>query len=451
MSREYDSANIVNLRNEIFAKTREYYQLVHVPKQEYNVGDRIPYAGRVFDEEEMVNLVDSSLEFWLTSGRYTAKFEKEFSEKVGVKHSLLVNSGSSANLIAFSALTSPKLGKRAIRKGDEVISVAAGFPTTVTPIVQFGAIPVFIDIDLPTYNISISQLEKAISSKTKAIMLAHTLGNPFNISEIMRICDENELWLIEDNCDALGSRYQVDGKWSFTGTFGDVATSSFYPPHHLTMGEGGAVYTNSTKLKLLAASFRDWGRDCWCESGRDDTCKKRFKWSLGELPKGYDHKYTYAHFGYNLKASDMQAAIGCAQLDKLEYFGQRRRKNFLAYKDGLRGLDDFFIFPEPQEKSDPSWFGYMLTLRDGVPFSRTEIVTYLESLGIQTRMLFAGNLLRHPCFDELRNTCGAFRAMDLTMTDKVMNDGFWLGVYPGLQRPMIDRIISSIHRFVEKY
>ena len=436
------------LKQDILNKTRQYYELVHKPVQQNPfVPDqsRIPYAGRVFDEHELINLVDSSLEFWLTTGRYAEQFEKEFAEFLGVQFCSLTNSGSSANLLAFMALTSPKLGDRRIKPGDEVITVAAGFPTTVAPIIQFGAIPVFVDITLPTYNIDCSQLELAISSKTKVIMLAHTLGNPFDLAFVKAFCDKHNLWLIEDNCDALGSRYQLNGKWHYTGTIGHIATSSFYPPHHMTMGEGGAVYTNDPLLKRLVESFRDWGRDCWCPSGKDNTCSNRFGQQFGELPYGYDHKYVYSHFGYNLKVTDMQAAVGCAQLQKLPGFIEARKKNWKLLREGLAPLQEHFIFPEATENSDPSWFGFLLTIKENSGFTRDQIVRKLESKGIQTRMLFAGNLIKHPCFDEMRKEGKGFRVPgELKVTDQIMKDTFWVGVYPGMTEAMVRFILGTM-------
>lgn len=436
------------LRHLTLRETTRYYHNIHKPQQSqpFVAGEsRINYAGRIFDEKEMVNLVDSSLDFWLTTGRFAKRFESEFARFLGVKYCSLVNSGSSANLVAFMALTSPKLGERRIKRGDEVITVAAGFPTTVAPIVQYGAVPVFVDISLPTYNIDCSQLESALSAKTKAVMLAHTLGNPFDIKAVKAFCDKHNLWLIEDNCDALGSKYLYDGKWRYTGTIGDIGTSSFYPPHHMTMGEGGAVYTNNTQLKRLIESFRDWGRDCWCVSGKDDTCKQRFSQQFGELPFGYDHKYVYSHFGYNLKVTDMQAAIGCAQLEKLPGFIEARKNNWQRLRDRLTGFADKLILPEPTQDSDPSWFGFLLTVRDKAGFSRDEMVHHLENNGIQTRMLFAGNLVKHPCFDEMRQDGTRYRAVgELGNTDMVMNHTFWVGVYPGMNDEMIDYIAEQI-------
>jgi len=426
----------------------EHYTLKHA-KLTFNPGDRIPYAGRVFDEKEIENLIDASLEFWLTAGRYAEKFEKRLAGFLGVEYCSLVNSGSSANLLAFMALTSPKLGEERVEPGDEVITVAAGFPTTISPIIQYGAIPVFVDVALPSYNIDGTQLENALSEKTKAVILAHTLGNPFDVERVAKFCKKHNLWLIEDNCDSLGSRYKLDGEWKYTGTFGDIGTSSFYPPHHITMGEGGAVYTDDEQLKKNVESFRDWGRDCWCPSGKDNTCKKRFQWQLGELPKGYDHKYTYSHFGYNLKATDLQAAIGCAQLEKLPSFIGARKRNWKALREGLSDLAEKFILPEPAENSDPSWFGFLLTVREDAGFGRDEIVGFLESKGIQTRMLFAGNMVKHPCFDEMRKTAKGYRAVgDLKNTDAIMSRTFWVGVYPGLTDGMLNYMIETIRASV---
>ena len=437
------------LHKEIIAKVKEYYQVAHgADKAEFQPGiSRIAYAGRVFDEQEMINLTDAALEFWLTEGRYTHEFEHKLAKQLGIKFSLLVNSGSSANLLAFATLTAPELGERQIQRGDEVITVAAGFPTTVTPIINYGAIPVFVDVtvDDGTYNINCDMLEQALSNKTKAIMIAHTLGNPFNLAKVKAFCDKHNLWLIEDNCDALGSKY--DDK--FTGTFGDIGTSSFYPPHHLTMGEGGAVYTNNQQLYKIARSFRDWGRDCFCPSGKDDTCGKRFKQQHGTLPHGYDHKYVYSHFGYNLKATDLQAAIGCAQLDKLDKFSIARKNNWKQLYDGLKDLNDYFVLPQATERSDPSWFGFLLTVKENANFSRHDIVTNLENNNIQTRMLFAGNLIRHPCFDQMREQKIGYRVVgDLKSTDRITNDTFWVGVYPGMRRAHIAYMIELIQGFI---
>jgi aminotransferase len=434
------------LKQEILEKTKEYYRLVHEPAHhaKFEPGkSRVNYAGRVFDEHEMVNLVDSSLDFWLTYGAYSKKFEKEFAKMLGVKWAFLVNSGSSANLLAFFALTSPLLKERRIKKGDEVITVAAGFPTTVAPIVQYGAVPIFVDMELEYFNIDHTKLELALSPKTKAVMVAHTLGNPFNIKAVKEFCDKHDLWLIEDNCDALGSLY--NGKP--TGTWGDIGTSSFYPPHHMTMGEGGATYTNNPLLKKIMLSMRDWGRDCWCESGVDNTCKKRFSQKFGELPIGYDHKYVYSHFGFNLKVSDMQAAVGCAQIEKFPTFVARRKENFKRLYDGLKDIKEL-ILVTPQPNSDPSWFGFMMTVADGVKFSRNDLSEYLEKAGIQTRNLFAGNMTRHPLFADLQVGKDYRVVGELKNTDKIMNDSFWIGVYPGMSAEKIKYIIDVIVRFM---
>lgn len=440
------------MKEAVFKAAVNYYKFKHEKKDTgFIQGERIPYAGRVFDENEIINLIDASLEFWLTAGRYADKFEKELAGFLGVNYCSLTNSGSSANLLAFMAITSPELGDRRIKKGDEVITVAAGFPTTVAPIIQYGAIPVFVDITLTTYNIDCTQLEHALSDRTKAIMVAHTLGNPFDIQTVKDFCDKHDLWFIEDNCDALGSKYFYNEEWKYTGTFGHIGTSSFYPPHHITMGEGGAVYTNDSQLKLIVDSFRDWGRDCWCPSGYDDTCKRRFKQQFGELPYGYDHKYVYSHFGYNLKVTDMQAAIGCAQLEKLPGFIEARKRNWKRLRDELADFSDKFILPEPTEGSDPSWFGFLLTVREEAGFTRDNVVTNLESKGIQTRMLFAGNLINHPCFDEMRKSSRGFRIIgSLENTDKIMSDTFWVGVYPGMSNQQLDYIIASIKEFAGK-
>lgn len=430
-------------REQILKMVDEYCGKYHNNKKKFTEGDRIPYASRVYDSEEMCNLVDSSLEFWLTSGRYTDQFEKKLGEYLGAKYCALVNSGSSANLTAFMALTSPLLGERAVKRGDEVITVAAGFPTTVTPIIQYGAVPVFVDVTIPQYNIDVTMLEKALSDRTKAVMLAHTLGNPFDLAAVKSFCDRHSLWLIEDNCDALGSQYTINGEKRFTGTIGDIGTSSFYPPHHMTMGEGGAVYTNDPLLARIIRSMRDWGRDCICRSGCDNMCGHRFDRQYGELPMGYDHKYVYSHFGYNLKATDMQAAIGCAQLGKFPGFVERRKHNFARLKNALLRAQDKLILPEPAENSDPSWFGFLITCREGV--DRNAVVQHLESRGVQTRMLFAGNLTKHPCFDEMRKTGEGFRIVgDLANTDRIMRDAFWVGVYPGMTDEMIDYMAKTI-------
>ena len=397
----------------------------------------------------MVNLIDSSLEFWLTAGRYTEMFEKKLADYLNVRHCSLVNSGSSANLNAFMALTSPLLGDRRVKHGDEVITVAAGFPTTVAPVIQYGAVPVFVDITIPQYNIDTSKLEDAVSNKTKAVMIAHTLGNPFDLAAVKAFCDKHDLWLIEDNCDALGSKYMINGEERFTGTIGDIGTSSFYPPHHMTMGEGGAVYTNNTLLNKIIRSFRDWGRDCICPSGKDNLCGHRFDRQYGELPLGYDHKYVYSHFGYNLKATDMQAAIGCAQLEKFPSFVEKRKHNFNRLKAALSETEDRLVLPEACENSDPSWFGFLMTCKEGV--DRNKAVQYIESKGVQTRMLFAGNLIKHPCFDEMRVSGKGYRvAGDLAVTDRVMSDAFWVGVYPGMTDEMIDHMAKIIKEAIEK-
>lgn len=420
-------------RQQILSEVAEYCREFHNQRKEYREGDRINYAGRVYDEAEMVNLVDSALDFWLTAGRYTEEFEKKLGEYLNVKHVSLVNSGSSANLLAFMTLTSPLLGERQILPGDEVITVACGFPTTVTPMLQYGAVPVFCDVTIPQYNINTAQLEEALSPKTKAVMLAHTLGNPFDIKTVKTFCDKHGLWLIEDNCDALGSRVGD----SFTGTIGDIGTSSFYPPHHLTMGEGGAVYTNDALLSRIIRSMRDWGRDCVCPPGCDNFCGHRFDRQYGELPLGYDHKYVYSHFGYNLKATDMQAAVGCAQLDKFPDFVKARKANWKRLRDILDDTQDKLILPEALAGSDPSWFGFMITCRDGVDANK--VVTEIEEKNVQTRRLFAGNLTKHPCFDQLRAKGTGYRVVsDLSVTDRIMKDTFWVGVYPGMTDAKIE-------------
>ncbi len=429
-------------REKILSQVKEYCETYHV-KPEYKEGDRIPYASRVYNSEEMCNLVDSALEFWLTSGRYTDEFEKRFAKYLGVRHCSLVNSGSSANLLAFMTLTSPLLGDRAIKRGDEMITVAAGFPTTVTPCIQFGAIPVFVDVTIPQYNIDVTKLEDALSDKTKAVMIAHTLGNPFDLSAVKAFCDKHNLWLIEDNCDALGSEYTINGEVRKTGTVGDIGTSSFYPPHHMTMGEGGATYTNDPLLAKIMRSIRDWGRDCVCPSGMDNFCHHRFDRQYGELPLGYDHKYVYSHFGYNLKATDMQAAVGCAQLDKFPSFVERRRHNFAYLRSALECVSDKLILPVAAENSNPSWFGFMVTCKEGV--DREKVVSYIEGHGVQTRMLFAGNLTKHPCFDEMRKSGEGYRIVGtLENTDRIMSDTFWIGVYPGMTDEMLDYMVKTV-------
>ena len=442
----FENKTEAQARAEILKMVGEYCDRFHT-KKPYEEGDRIPYASRVYDRAEMTNLVDSSLEFWLTSGRYTEEFEKKLAGYLGVRYCSLVNSGSSANLLAFMALTSPLLGERQVKPGHEMITVAAGFPTTVTPAIQYGAKPVFLDVTIPQYNIDVSRLEEAYSEDTRVVMIAHTLGNPFDLAAVKAFCDRHGLWLIEDNCDALGSRYTLDGEERFTGTVGDIGTSSFYPPHHMTMGEGRAVYTDSPLLNRIVRSFRDWGRDCSCPPGRDNLCGHRFDRQYGELPAGYDHKYVYSHFGYNLKATDMQAAIGCAQLDKFPSFVERRRHNFARLYEGLKGTEDKLILPEAQADSRPSWFGFLITCREGV--DRNAVVRYLEEKGVQTRMLFAGNLTRHPCFDQMRAEGTGFRIVgSLENTDRIMRDTFWVGVYPGMTDAMIDHMARTIREAV---
>lgn len=436
------------LRREILEKVAEYYNIVHAPaqKQEFVPGkSRVNYAGRVFDEKELLNLIDSSLEFWLTYGRYSKEFETRLAQYLGVRFALLVNSGSSANLLAFATLTSPLLKERQLKRGDEVITVACGFPTTVSPIVQYGAVPVFVDVEKSTANIDVTRLESAYSARTKAVMLAHTLGNPFNIKAVKEFCSRHNLWLIEDNCDALGSKY--DGR--FTGTWGDIGTSSFYPPHHMTMGEGGAVYTDDPLLKKIALSIRDWGRDCWCESGVDNTCGCRFTRQFGKLPVGYDHKYVYSHFGYNLKASDMQAAIGCAQLDKIASFVEKRRSNFAYLYDKLKDLKQISLF-EKYPESEPSWFGFLITLTEKARFSRNDLAKYLEDNNIQTRNLFAGNILKHPCFETLTEGVDYRVAGTLENTDYIMNNSLWIGLYPGMSEEKLQYMAEKIRAFCLK-
>lgn len=437
-------------REQIRGMVAQYYKDFKKPQQEkgFTEGDRIPYASRVYDEQEMCNLVDAALDFWLTAGRFAEEFERKFAEYLGIRFCSLVNSGSSANLIAFMALTSPLLGDRRVKRGDEVITVAAGFPTTVTPMIQFGAVPVFVDVTIPQYNIDITKLEEALSEKTKAVMIAHTLGNPFDLKAVKKFCDAHNLWLVEDNCDALGSKYTIDGEEKFTGTIGDIGTSSFYPPHHMTMGEGGAVYTNDPLLHRAVRSFRDWGRDCICPSGQDNMCGHRFDKQYGELPLGYDHKYVYSHFGYNLKATDLQAAIGCAQIDKFPSFVERRKHNFNRLKEGLKSTEDKLILPVACENADPSWFGFMVTCKAGT--DRNKVVPYIESKGIQTRMLFAGNLIKHPCFDEMRRTGEGYRiAGSLENTDRIMRDTFWVGVYPGMTDEKIDYMVETLKNAID--
>ena len=445
----FENMNEAQARESILQQVKEYCDKYHNQEKPFEEGDRIPYASRYYGHEEMVNLVDSSLEFWLTSGRYTDKFEKEFAQYLGIKHCSLVNSGSSANLLAFMALTSPLMGERRIMPGDEVITVASGFPTTIAPIIQYGAVPVFVDMTIPQYNMDASMLEEALSDKTKAIMIAHTLGNPWDLGSIREFCDKHGLWLVEDNCDALGSKYTINGEEKFTGTIGDVGTSSFYPPHHMTMGEGGAVYTNNPLIHKAVRSLRDWGRDCVCPSGRDNMCGHRFDKQYGELPLGYDHKYVYSHFGYNLKATDMQAAVGCAQLEKFPTFVEKRRHNFDRLRKALENVEDKLILPEACPNSKPSWFGFLLTCREGV--DKNKVVQYIEDHGVQTRMLFAGNIVKQPCFDEFRASGKGYRVIgDLAVTDRIMKDTFWLGVYPGMTDAKIDYMAKVIKEALQQ-
>ena len=441
---------IEELKNEILSKVKEYYEYKFNTTKEFIPNETfINYGGRFFDEKEIVNLVDSSLDFWLTAGPWTTRFEKEFATWLGVRFCSLTNSGSSANLLALSALTSIELGEKRIKKGDEVITVACGFPTTIAPIIQYGAIPVFIDVTVPQYNIDVKLLDLALSNKTKAVIVAHSLGNPFDVVEVKKFCDKHGLWLVEDNCDALGSEVLTEKGLIKTGTIGHIGTSSFYPPHHMTMGEGGAVYTNDSKLYKLINSFRDWGRECWCVGGVDNTCKHRFDRQFGELPVGYDHKYVYSHFGYNLKLTDMQAAIGCAQLEKLDFIVESRRKNFEYLYEGLKNLEGL-ILPEPLLNSKPSWFGFLISVKENTGFTRNELTEYMESRKIQTRNLFAGNLLRHPAFSEMKKANEGFRVVgDLKNTDFVMNNTFWIGVYPGMTNEMLDFMILSIKEFIK--
>ncbi len=436
--------NTDELRREILKLTAEYARQRVFAESEYHEGDRIHYASRTYDEEEVVNAVDAALEFWLTSGHFTQEFEKALGDYLGLPFVSFVNSGSSANLLAFAALTSPLLKERQIRPGDEVITVAAGFPTTVAPILQSGAVPVFLDVTIPGYNLDVSMLAEALSDRTKAVMVAHTLGNPIPLAPVLEFCRSHGLWLIEDNCDALGSTYTLNGKTALTGTFGDIASSSFYPPHHMTTGEGGAVYTADPLLHRIVRSLRDWGRDCVCEPGQDDRCGHRFSRQFGELPEGYDHKYVYSHLGYNLKATDLQASIGCAQIKKLPAFTKRRKENF-AYLTKLLtegGAEEYVILPRAEENSDPSWFGFLMTLKE--TGRREAVVRYVEEHKVQTRLLFAGNLLRQPCFDDIRGREGAYRVVGtLANTDRIMNDSFWVGLYPGMTEEKL-RVIASV-------
>ena len=437
-------------REKIKELVKEYYHSFKEKKEPYKEGDRITYAARVYDEKEMCALTDAMLDFWLTTGRFSDEFEKNFAEWIDVKYAHLVNSGSSANLIAFSVLTAPELKERQIKRGDEVITVACGFPTTVTPILQYGAVPVFVDVTVPQYNIDVSKLERALTKKTKAVMVAHTLGNPFDLSAVKKFCDKYNLWLVEDNCDALGSEYTIDGETKFTGTWGDIGTSSFYPPHHMTMGEGGCVYTNNPLLHKLILSYRDWGRDCICPSGRDNFCGHRFAGQHGELPAGYDHKYVYSHFGYNLKVTDMQASIGCEQLKKFPTFIERRRHNWARLREALSCVEDRLVLPEPAKGSNPSWFGFLISVKEGSGLDRNKLTKYIEDHNIQTRLLFSGNLIKHPCFDQIRGT-KAYRVVGgLETTDYIMNNTFWVGVYPGMTDEMIDYMAKIIIEAVDQ-
>lgn len=427
----------------------DYYHDFKEKKELFKPGDRISYASRIFDEKEMQSLTDAMLDFWLTTGRFSDRFEKEFAEWIGVKYAHLVNSGSSANLIAFMVLTAPELGNRQIKRGDEVITVACGFPTTVAPMLQYGAVPVFVDVTVPQYNIDVTKLESALSEKTKAVMIAHTLGNPFDIKVVKNFCEKHNLWLVEDNCDALGSQYTIDGEKRFTGTWGDIGTSSFYPPHHMTMGEGGCVYTNDFLLHKLILSYRDWGRDCICPSGIDNLCGHRFDGQFGELPQGYDHKYVYSHLGYNLKVTDLQAAVGCEQLKKIPSFIERRRHNWSRLYNALQHVSDKLILPEPAENSTPSWFGFLISIKPESDLKRNDVTRYVEDHNIQTRLLFSGNIIKHPCFDEIRNS-NAYRVCgSLETTDFIMNNTFWVGVYPGMTDEMIDYMAKVIHDSVK--
>ncbi|MBQ1400699.1 MAG: lipopolysaccharide biosynthesis protein RfbH [Lachnospiraceae bacterium] len=442
--------NEAEAREQILALVAEYYKEFKRPEQEkpFEPGDRLGYAGRVYDEKEMCALVEAGLDFWLTTGRFSDRFEKEFAAWLGVRFAHLVNSGSSANLLAFMALTAPELGDRRIRRGDEVITVAAGFPTTINPIIQYGAVPVFVDVTIPQYNIDVTKLEGALSEKTKAVMLAHTLGNPFDLAAVKAFCDAHGLWLVEDNCDALGSVYEIGGERRLTGTVGDIGTSSFYPPHHMTMGEGGCVYTNDPLLSRLIRSYRDWGRDCVCPSGHDNFCGHRYDGQYGELPAGYDHKYVYSHFGYNLKVTDMQAAVGCEQLAKFPAFVERRKANWARLRTALEPAADRLVLPEPAPNSDPSWFGFIVTVAEGI--DREKVVRYIEGHGVQTRLLFSGNIIKHPCFDEMRASGEGFRvAGSLEVTDRIMRDSFWVGVYPGMTDEKIDYMAKVIIEALE--
>ena len=431
-------------REQIKRMVADYYHQFKEKNKPYRQGDRISYASRVYDEKEMMSLTDAMLDFWLTTGRFSEQFEKEFAEWIGVKYAHLVNSGSSANLVAFSVLTAPELGERQIKRGDEVITVACGFPTTVTPVLQYGAVPVFVDVTVPQYNIDVKKLEAAFSEKTKAVMIAHTLGNPFDLAAVKAFCEKHELWLIEDNCDALGSEYTIDGTTKYTGTWGDIGTSSFYPPHHMTMGEGGCVYTDNPLLHRLILSYRDWGRDCICPSGQDNFCGHRFDKQFGELPVGYDHKYVYSHLGYNLKVTDMQAAVGCEQLKKFPGFIERRRHNWERLYKALKPVADKIILPAPAENSRPSWFGFLISVKQESGLERNRMTQYIEAHNVQTRLLFSGNLIKHPCFDQIRGTDSYRVVGGLENTEYIMNHTFWVGVYPGMTDEMIDYMAEVI-------
>lgn len=445
--------NEAEAREQIKTLVAEYYHDFKEPmesKENFKPGDRVSYASRVYDEKEMQSLTDAMLDFWLTTGRFSKEFEKNFAEWIGVKFAHLVNSGSSANLIAFSVLTAPELGERQIKRGDEVITVACGFPTTITPILQYGAVPVFVDVSIPQYNIDTTQLEAALSSKTKAVMIAHTLGNPFDLKTVKAFCDKHNLWLIEDNCDALGTKYTIDGVTKYTGTWGDIGTSSFYPPHHMTMGEGGCVYTDNPLLNRLILSYRDWGRDCICVSGQDNMCGHRWDGQFGLLPKGYDHKYTYSHFGYNLKVTDLQAAVGVEQLKKFPGFIERRKHNWAKLRSSLETVQDKIILPVPAENSDPSWFGFLISVKPETGLDRNSVTKYVEEHNIQTRLLFSGNIIRQSCFDEIRGT-DAYRVIgNLENSDYVVNNTFWVGVYPGMTDTMIDYMAKIIKEAVSR-
>lgn len=447
----FQNTSEAEAREQIKALVADYYREFKKPQQEKSFvpGDRLSYASRVYDEKEMCALTDAMLDFWLTTGRFADEFEEKFAEFLGVKYASLVNSGSSANLLAFMALTAPELGDRQVKRGDEVITVACGFPTTITPVLQYGAVPVFVDVTIPEYNIDITKLEEAVSEKTKAVMIAHTLGNPFNIKAVKEFCERYGLWLIEDNCDALGSTYTIDGETRYTGTWGDIGTSSFYPPHHMTMGEGGCVYTNNPLLDKLVKSFRDWGRDCVCPSGTDNVCRHRFDRQYGELPKGYDHKYVYSHFGYNLKVTDMQAAIGCEQLKKLPGFIKKRKENWKCLYKALEEVQDKLLLPKPEKNSVPSWFGFVISVKPESGLKRNDVTAYLENHNVQTRLLFSGNLIKHPCFDEIRGTDDYRVAGDLRNTEYIMENTFWVGVYPGMEKEMVEYMAEVIKESIK--